>query len=654
MNNVSLSVAPGETLGIIGESGSGKSATAMSVLKLLPVPPARILSGRILVGGEDLLTCDNRLLREIRGRRVSMIFQDPSTSLHPSYPIGDQLSEILTVHDRKLSKRAARRRAVELLTSVGIGQAEHRVDQYPHEFSGGMRQRCMIAMAIANRPSVIIADEPTTELDVTIQAEILDLMRVIKAESDAAIVFITHDLRVIAQIADRVAVMYAGSIVETGTVADVFEHPQHPYTSALLKSLPALDKRADRQISIQGSPPNPSALPPGCSFQPRCEVSTGRVQCIEERPTLTETRSAHEAACHFSGESSTVPVDLRRHEMQDDAISSRADAEDSPILRVDGLRKQFALGRRIFAPTKAEVLAVDDVSLEVFAGKTLALVGESGSGKSTTARLILRLHDPTAGSIQFGDIDLATASGNELRSARRDIQMIFQDPFGSLNPRLSAWELVAEPLRIQRMTEHLERVDRLLDRVGLSRDQWGRRPSAFSGGQRQRIAIARALVLEPRLLVLDEAVSALDVSIQAQVLNLLADLQDELDLAYLFISHDLAVVRQLADTVAVMFDGRIVEQGAADDIYQSARHPYTRALLEAIPGVAARVGGIGNGLEVSEAGAEIAADGCPYRLRCRLATDVCNEVNPSLNTIEGTRHRIACHLSDAVPELVRR
>ena len=654
VNDVSLSVTPGETLGIIGESGSGKSATAMSVLKLLPEPPARVLSGRILLGGEDLLKCDRGLLRDVRGRRVSMIFQDPTTSLHPSYTIGSQLGEVLTVHDRKLSKRAARRRAVELLTSVGIGQAEHRVDQYPHEFSGGMRQRCMIAMAIANRPSVIIADEPTTELDVTIQAEILDLMRVIKAESGAAIVFITHDLRVVAQIADRVAVMYAGSIVETGGVDHVFEDPQHPYTAALLKSLPALDKRADRQVSIQGSPPNPSALPSGCSFHPRCEVFADRPQCVEERPTLKETTAGHEVACHFSGESSAVPVDLRRHAISDDALSARSEAEDAPILAVQGLHKQFALGRRIFAPAKAEVLAVDDVSLEVFAGKTLALVGESGSGKSTTARLILRLHDPTSGRLQFGEIDLATASGHELRSARRDVQMIFQDPFGSLNPRLSAWDLVAEPLRIQGMTDRLERVDKLLDRVGLNPDQWGRRPSAFSGGQRQRIAIARALVLEPRLLVLDEAVSALDVSIQAQVLNLLADLQDELDLAYLFISHDLAVVRQLADTVAVMFAGRIVEQGAADDIYQSARHPYSRALLEAIPGVSSHSREGDKALEVAEAGAGIASDGCPYRLRCPLAADICKEVNPSLDVIEGTGHRVACHFGDVVPELVSR
>lgn len=589
VNDVSLTVASGETLGIIGESGSGKSATAMSVLRLLPEQKARVLSGQILLSGDDLLACDPRLLRDVRGRRVSMIFQDPTTSLHPSYTVGSQLSEVLTVHDQRLSKRAAHRRSVELLASVGIGQPERRVGQYPHEFSGGMRQRCMIAMAIANRPSVIIADEPTTALDVTTQAEILDLMRVIKAESDAAIVFITHDLRVVGQIADRVAVMYAGSIVETGGVNDVFDHPQHPYTSALLKSLPALDKRADRQISIQGYPPNPSALPTGCSFNPRCEVFAGRSPCVEERPTLKETTKGHEVACHYSEESLTAPVDLRRQLIQDDAISPKVAVEDTPILRVERLRKQFALGRRIFAPAKAEVLAVDDVCLEVFAGKTLALVGESGSGKSTTARLILRLHDPTAGSIHFGDINLATVSGSELRGARRDIQMIFQDPFGSLNPRLSAWELVAEPLRIQKMTDQLQRVDKLLDRVGLSSEQWWRRPSAFSGGQRQRIAIARALVLEPRLLVLDEAVSALDVSIQAQVLNLLADLQNELGLAYLFISHDLAVVRQLADTVAVMFAGSIVEQGAADDIYQSARHPYTRALLEAIPGIASEL-----------------------------------------------------------------
>ena len=340
--------------------------------------------------------------------------------------------------------------------------------------------------------------------------------------------------------------------------------------------------------------------------------------------------------------------------IQDDALSPSSAAEASPILQVEGLQKRFALGRRIFGPANAEVLAVDDVSFEVFAGKTLALVGESGSGKSTTARLILRLHEPSAGSVRFGDVDLASASGSELRNARRDVQMIFQDPFGSLNPRLSAWELVAEPLRIQAMTDQLERVDRLLDRVGLSPQQWHRRPSAFSGGQRQRIAIARALVLEPRLLVLDEAVSALDVSIQAQVLNLLADLQAELGVAYLFISHDLAVVRQLADTVAVMFAGRIVEHGAADDIYHSARHPYTRALLEAVPGTASWASESGKGLEISETSAPIASEGCPYRLRCPLAADVCKEEDPSLNPIEGTAHRIACHFGDVVPELVHR
>lgn len=666
VNDVSLSVAPGETLGIIGESGSGKSVTAMSVLRLLPQPTAQVRNGRILLGDEDLLTCDARALRDVRGRRVSMIFQDPTTSLHPAYTIGAQLAEVLTVHDRKLSKRAARRKSTELLTSVGIGQAEHRIDQYPHQFSGGMRQRCMIAMAIANRPSVIIADEPTTELDVSIQAEILDLMAVIKAESDAAIVFITHDLRVVAQIADRVAVMYAGSIVESGAVRDVFENPKHPYTSALLKSLPALDRRADRQTSIQGSPPDPSALPVGCSFHPRCEVFAGRSQCVEERPVLklvprtSAVGEGHETACHFSSEAPTAPVDLRRHVIQDDALSASSAAEASPILQVEGLQKRFALGRRIFGGANAEVLAVDDVSFEVFASKTLALVGESGSGKSTTARLILRLHEPSAGSVRFGDIDLASASGSELRRARRDIQMIFQDPFGSLNPRLSAWELVAEPLRIQAMTDQLDRVDRLLDRVGLSPQQWHRRPSAFSGGQRQRIAIARALVLEPRLLVLDEAVSALDVSIQAQVLNLLVDLQAELGVAYLFISHDLAVVRQLADTVAVMFAGRIVEHGAADDIYHSARHPYTRALLEAVPGAASWASESDSGLssprpaQISETSATPASEGCPYRLRCPLAADICKEENPSLNTIEGTAHRIACHFGDVVPELVHR
>ena len=652
VNNVSLAVRRGETLGIIGESGSGKSATAMSVLRLLPEPPARVLGGRILLDGVDLLAADHRHLREVRGRRISMIFQDPTTSLHPSYTIGSQLSEAIRVHQQGLSTGENRQRCVELLTSVGIAPAEERMNQYPHEFSGGMRQRCMIAMAIANQPDVIIADEPTTALDVTIQAEILDLLRVVKRETQAAVIFITHDLRVVAQISDRVAVMYAGSVVESGPAQEVLHNPQHPYTAALLRSLPALHERAERQVSIQGSPPDPTDLPAGCSFQPRCDIGVGETICRTTRPVLMSTNKLHESACHFSSRTSAVEVDLKSCSVRHAKPISDTEADRVPVLQVKNLEKRFSLRTGLFS-TQRESVAVNQISFDVMAGKTLALVGESGSGKSTTAKMILRLHKPTSGEILFDGIDLAKSGGKQLRDARRKLQMVFQDPFGSLNPRLTARQLVAEPLKIQGRfdSDSHERVDLLLDRVRLNPNQWNRRPAALSGGQRQRIAIARALVLDSRFLVLDEAVSALDVSIQAQILNLLADLQTELGLTYLFISHDLAVVRQLADQVAVMFAGRIVEIGTADDIFHSAKHPYTRALLAAIPGAdpARQL----NELTVSSAdvGIKIAEQGCPYRLRCPIRQDVCSSQIPPLESIDNAPHKIACHLGGIADEV---
>ena len=648
VNDVSLELVGGETLGIIGESGSGKTATAMSVLRLLPEPPARIVNGRILLEGEDILQADPRRLREIRGREISMIFQDPATSLHPSFTVGAQLSEAIRVHDSTVSASQAQTRVIELLESVGIAYASDRFGQYPHQFSGGMRQRCMIAMAIANQPKVIIADEPTTALDVTIQAEILNLLRVVKRDTDAAIIFITHDLRVVAQIADHVAVMYAGAVVESGPVGEVFQDPQHPYTAALLRSLPALDDRADRQISIQGTPPDPSDLPAGCAFAPRCDVARGRDICLSSRPHLLQVADGRRSACHFAAEVQGIPVNLTRHTMADQALATAEPEDREAVLQVRGLTKSFTLGGRALARKKREILAVDDVSFDVHRGKTLALVGESGSGKSTIARLLLRLHDPTKGSILFDGLDLATADGRTLREARRRIQMVFQDPFGSLNPRLSARELVAEPLRIQGLWDSSTPglVDGLLDRVGLHGSQFDRRPKDFSGGQRQRIAVARALVLAPEVLVLDEAVSALDVSIQAQVLNLLADLQEERKLTYLFISHDLAVIRQLADTIAVMFAGRIVEAGEAKDVYRSARHPYTRSLLAAIPGADPSHREEEGRVESAEAVVEVAETGCAFRLRCPIAADICASQRPGLDPIEGTHHAIACHFGD--------
>ena len=540
VEQLSFDLLPRETLAIVGESGSGKSVTALSILQLLPQPPAIVRAGRVIFDGRDLLALSEDEINPIRGKDISMIFQEPMTSLNPVLTIRRQLTEVLVTH-RGISEEEAAKHALEMLAHVRIADPELRLAQYPHQLSGGMRQRAMIAMALACQPQVLIADEPTTALDVTIQAEILDLIRALKAEFDTAVILITHDMGVVAEMADRVIVMHEGRKVEEGQVLDIFDRPQHRYTQALLSAVPRLGDTADEpapsRFILPGERPSDGAL--AATAEP--SFSLGQDGPVHEPQVTLEVRNL------------TVRFDVR-----------------------SGLLRRLT-GR---------IHAVEGVSFSVASGETLGLVGESGCGKSTTGRAILRFEDPTYGEIWIDGEEVAQFSRSRVRSVRRRVQMVFQDPFASLNPRLTVGDQVGEPLKIHgiaRGSELDERVAKLLQRVGLSPDLRRRYPHEFSGGQRQRLCIARALALHPKLIIADEAVSALDVSIQAQVINLLLDLQAEFGISYLFISHDMAVVERISHQVAVMYNGRIVEIGPRQAVFADPRHPYTRRLLTAVP-----------------------------------------------------------------------
>ncbi|QGX97968.1 ABC transporter ATP-binding protein [Roseovarius faecimaris] len=531
VEDVTFEVNPGETLCIVGESGSGKSVTSLALMRLVEFAGGDITQGRLLfereAGGQvDLVRSDQAQMRSIRGGEIGMIFQEPMTALNPVFTIGRQLTEGLRLHER-LGRHAARARAVELLQEVRIPEPERRLGQYPHELSGGMRQRVMIAMAMACRPRLLIADEPTTALDVTIQAEILALIDRLKQETGMAVIFITHDMAVVAQMADRVVVMLNGRKVEEGEVTQIFATPQHDYTKALLAAVPKLG-------DMRGKPyPELMRLP---------------------------------------GQGPTHSEPIR--------------GSDRPFLTVHGLTTRFPVKTGLFRRTTAYVHAVEDVSFTLNAGRTLALVGESGCGKSTAGRSVLRLMEPMAGKVELDGTDILSLGDEALRRARIEMQMIFQDPFGSLNPQRTLGAQVAEPLHnypLLPKDEIADWVATLFDRVELPRSYLNRYPHELSGGQRQRVAIARALALKPKLIVADEAVSALDVSVQAQVLNLMMELQAELGLSYLFISHDMAVVERVSHDVAVMYLGRIVERGPRMAVFEDPRHPYTKALLQAVP-----------------------------------------------------------------------
>ncbi|MFD7596329.1 dipeptide ABC transporter ATP-binding protein [Kitasatospora sp. NPDC059812] len=597
VRGIGFDLLPGRTLGIVGESGSGKSATALAVMGLLP-PTAR-LGGRILLGGRDLAAMDDKGLSRVRGQDIGMVFQDPMSALTPIFSVGRLLSQALRVH-RELSKKDAWEQAVELLDLVGIPDPRERAKSFPHEFSGGMRQRVVIALAIANKPSVLVADEPTTALDVTVQAQILDVLRLAQRETGAGLVLITHDLGVVAGHADDVAVMYAGRIVEHASVDELFRRPTMPYTARLLASVPTVDSGVERPlIPVGGEPPSLVGLPGGCPFAPRCAVALD--VCRTTEPALTEPALTAPALTAPGGQHGHVGhvACHRAQEIADGTLDPAGRAAAVPparagertagevVLRVEDLVKTFPVTKGALLKRRVGTLhAVNHVSFELRAGETLGLVGESGSGKTTTLREVLRLRAPEGGRIEVAGTDVATLrSAAQVRELRRDVQIVLQDPTDALDPRLTVFDLLAEPLQAAGAdrTAIQARVTRLLDLVGLDRTLGDRFPAALSGGQRQRVGIARALAREPKILALDEPLSALDVSVQAEIINLLARLKRELGLAYLLVAHDLAVVRYVSDRIAVMYLGHIVESGATEEIFARPRHPYTQALLSAIP-----------------------------------------------------------------------
>ncbi len=582
LRGMSFHVDPGEVVALVGESGSGKSASAMAVIGLLPEYAE--VSGSVRLHGDELLGLSDSRMSQIRGRTIGTVFQDPMSALTPVYTVGEQIAEAIEVHQRDVGRRAARTRAIELLELVGIGQPERRAGSFPHELSGGERQRVVIAIAIANDPDLLICDEPTTALDVTVQAQILEVLRTARDVTGAGVLIITHDLGVVAEFADRALVMYAGRAVETANVDVLYRDRRMPYTAGLLGSVPRLDAaQGARLVPIPGAPPSAAALPPGCPFAPRCPLAVD--DCRAAEPELLEITPSHRAACirtdQVAGRSAAQIYGISTEP------PAAAPADDVPVvLRVRDLVQTYKLTKGVvFRRQIGEVRAVDGVSFELQQGRTLGIVGESGSGKSTTLHQILELSAPQSGSIEVLGADVATLDRHTRRALRGDLQVVFQDPVASLDPRLPVFDVLAEPLQANGFdkTRTDERVAELLGIVGLRREDASRYPAEFSGGQKQRIGIARALALQPKILALDEPVSALDVSIQAGIINLLLDLQDRFGLSYLFVSHDLSVVKHLAHRVAVMYEGKIVEQGDGDQVFANPQRDYTRRLLAAVP-----------------------------------------------------------------------
>ena len=637
VDGISFTVAASETFALLGESGCGKSATAQAIMRLLPAA-GRILGGRIELHGSDLLGLPEADMRQVRGARLAMIFQEPATSLNPVLTVGQQIGEVL---DRHLGLRghAASQRMVALLQQVGIADPERRLGEYPFQFSGGMKQRVMIAIALAGEPDFLVADEPTTALDVTVQAQILDLLARLQVDRGMGMLLITHDLGVVARMAQRIGVMYAGELVEVASREDFFTRPQHPYTQALFAALPDVSRRGLALTTIPGQVPPLAAMPAGCRFADRCPHVMAVCRAVS--PPWREV-AGHPVRCHWAGtETAAVP----------DTAPPRAElhSPERPLLEVGDLKVHFPIRRGLLQRTVGHVRAVDGVSLSISAGRTLALVGESGCGKTTVGKALLQLIQPTAGSVRLGGSELVGMKARRLRAARRHLQMIFQDPFASLNPRLHVGEIIEEGMAALGLesspSARRAAVAALLAQVGLPAEAARRYPHEFSGGQRQRIAIARALAVQPEVLICDEPTSALDVSVQAQILNLLKNLQESLGVAYLFITHNFAVVEYLAHDVAVMYLGRIVERGTAEEVLRAPRHPYTQALLSAVP-----VPHLDAGQQIIRLPGETPSPakppgGCHFHPRCPHAMAICQESYPGARQVSAS-HQAHCHLLD--------
>jgi peptide/nickel transport system ATP-binding protein len=659
LDGVSLNVEAGECLGIVGESGSGKTMTALSVMQLLP-PGGHIVGGRITLGGQEISALSDDGMRRIRGNEVGMIFQDPMTSLNPTMTIGDQIAETVVLH-RGADKKTSLARAVEVLGLVGMPRPAERVGNYPHQLSGGMRQRVMIAMALACEPKLLIADEPTTALDVTIQKQILELIDDLRRRLGMAVILVTHDLGVIAGRADRAAVMYAGKVMETTTTMRLFANPRHPYTEALFGALP--EKAADESLrlySIPGMPPDLTDPPKACRFAPRCRYAQDR--CRENDPPLEGDSWEHAYRCFFPVGKANLADDEASLKGAEVTRARRARVEDASqngeavLLKADHLVKNFAVTAGAVLQRKVgDVSAVADVSFSIRPGQTFGMVGESGCGKTTIGRLIAGLEKATGGSIVLDGEDLVQLSRRERRRRSPKVQLMFQDSYASMDPRMRVGPILREPLAIQGIgsrQEQRNQIAAILDEVGLPRAAVDRYPHEFSGGQRQRLGLARALILRPKLVIADEPVSALDVSIQAQILNLMLDLQRDLGLTYLFISHDLSVVRYLSDTIGVMYLGKLVEIGPADDVYYRPVHPYTRGLIDTVP-VADPV--VAQAREDKGVTGELPSainppSGCRFRTRCPRAQELCAEQEPPLRPFTEQGHQAACHFPLREPE----
>lgn len=643
VNHVSFDIHPGETYALVGESGSGKSVTALSIMQLLPKPAGYIAGGKILFKDCDMASLPPLEMRSFRGNEMSMIFQEPMTSLNPVFTCGQQIDEVLRLH-QGLSKRESRERGIAMLDQVGIPDPAARYDEYPHQLSGGMRQRVMIAMALACEPALLIADEPTTALDVTIQSQILELIEKLRRETNTAVLLITHDMGVVRENAQRVGVMYAGNLVEEAPVDELFDAPRHPYTELLMRALPSRGVRSRKLETIKGMVPKASEEIVGCRFSNRCPVALPI--CAEKPLKEIETSEGHRVKCHLFSEGRSA----QRAEIE-------TDLEEAPLvdidpdrikLRLDELKMHFPIRKGLFKRTVGHVKAVDGVSLDIRKGETLALVGESGCGKTTVGKSIIRLYDPSGGRIEFRGEDITELKRSALKPLRRHVQFVFQDPFSSMNPRMRIFEILTDGMLTHSIGadagERRRRAVDMLAHAGLDDSALERYPHEFSGGQRQRIMLARALCVEPEILICDEATSALDVSVQAQILNLMKDLQSEFDLSYLFITHDLGVVEYLADRVAVMYLGRIVEEGLCSEIFQQPAHPYTKALLSAIPKAVPDTG---------EKKIMLAGDvpspinppaGCHFNPRCPFAQEECRRAYPDWQQL-GDTHACRCILA---------